>query len=407
MQLELALPISTKQEKRTLSWNLMTGRGFETDSGVPVSPILAENLSAAFASVQLIAQTIASLPLYVYRKDASGARYEDPQHPLARLLAGDPNEHQTVADFFELMQANVLWHGNAYAEIVRDTSGRPVELVPHHPGMISVERLPGARGRRLRYIVSDIDGGSRRLLQEEMLHIRDRSDDGLCGKSRLQRAREAFGQAIAAEKFAARIWGNSAAMSGFVSHPETLGPEAAETLRQSLADLYGGLKNAGRIGVLEEGMTWTALSVSPEDAQLLESRRFSVESVARMFGVPPQLIGDTSKTAFANMIEASRHFARFTLAPWCSKWEQALARSLFSEADRATHEIEVNLDELLRGDPLQRAQTWRVYRELGVVSANEIRDQEGWNPRTDPDGDVFFAPLNLQSEQAGKPRQEA
>jgi HK97 family phage portal protein len=217
----------------------------ETDTGVPVNPILAENLSAAFASVQLISQTIASLPLCIYRLDASGARYDDRQHPVAKLFAGDVNENQTASDFFELMQANVLWHGNAYAEIVRDGAGRPVALVPHHPGMISVERLPG-RGRRLRYIVSDIGGGSRRLLQEEMLHIRDRSDDGLCGKSRLQRAREAFGSAIAAERFAARTWNNSASMSGFVSHPETLGPEAAQTFASELGRSLRRSKERGQ-----------------------------------------------------------------------------------------------------------------------------------------------------------------
>lgn len=408
MQLSLPLQTARRQEKRSKpsTWDLMRGFGVDTAAGVPVSPVLAENLSAAFASVQLVAQTMASLPLITYRRDANGARHEDRGHPVARLFAGDVNEHQSVADFFELMQAAVLWHGNAYAEIIRDSAGRPVELIPHNPAMVSVERLPGFRGRRLRYIVSDIDGGSRRLLQDEMLHIRDRSDDGLVGKSRLQRAREAVGSAIAVEAFAAATYRNGARLSGVVSHPETLGPEVAKTLRESLQALYGGSGNAGKIAVLEEGMQWEAVSVSPEDAQLLESRRFTVESICRLFGVPPQLVGDTSKSAYANVVEASRHFARFTLAPWCSKWELSLARSLFSEADRVTHEIEVNLDELLRGDPLQRAQTWRVYRELGVVNANEIRAEEGWNPRTDKDAEEFFAPLNLQSEQTGQPRDD-
>jgi HK97 family phage portal protein len=395
-----------RAEKRSAptSWDLMSGRGIDSAAGVPVSPVLAENLSAAFAAVQLVAQTLASLPVYIYRREGA-SRFEYPSHPVARLFAGSVNEHQTIADFMELMQANVLWHGNAYAEIIRDGSGAPVELIPHHPGMVSVERLTGRRAdRRLRYIVSDIEGGSRRLLQEEMLHIRDRSDDGLVGKSRLQRAKEAFGSAIAVERFASSTYRNSARLSGFVSHPETLGEETSTSLQTQLERLYSGSENAGRIAVLEENMAWHALSVSPEDAQLLESRRFTVESVARMFGVPPQLIGDTSKSAYSNVVEASRHFARFTLAPWAAKWEQTIARSLFGEVDVMNHEVEVNLDDLLRGDPLQRAQTWRVLRELGVVNANEIRAEEGWNPRTDAEAEIFFAPLNLQREQTGLPK---
>jgi HK97 family phage portal protein len=399
------LPLERAVEKRSSTWDLLSGRGgFETGAGVAVSPYVAENLSAAFAAVQLVAQTMASLsPPYIYKRDASGARAEAPQHPVARLFAGDVNEHQTVADFFELMQAHVLWHGNAYAEIVRDQAGRPIELIPHHPSLVSVFRLPG-RGRRLRYDVSDLDGGTRRLLADEMLHLRDRSDDGLVGKSRLQRAREAFGNAIATERFASATYRNGATLSGVLMHPDQLDEPASERLRKSFEEIHKGADNAGKVAVLEEGLKWQQTSVSPEDAQMLESRRFSVEAVCRMFGVPPQLVGDTSKVAYSNMIEAGRHFARFCLAPWCSKWEQTIASSLFSETDRATHEVEINLDELLRGDPLQRAQTWRVYRELGVVNANEIRAEEGWNPRTDPDAETYFAPLNLQSEQTGAPK---
>jgi HK97 family phage portal protein len=386
------------------SWDLIQGRGIDTDAGVPVSPHLAENLSAAFASVQLVAQTLASLPIVVYRRDGDGNRTEVPEHAVARLFAGDVNEHQSAVDFVEMQAAALLWNGNCYAEIRRDARGAPVALIPYYPSLVSVFRIPGSP-RRLRYEVSDLDGGTRRLLADEMLHVRDRSDDGLVGKSRLQRAREAFGTAMATEKFAASTYRNGAALSGIVSHPETLGPDAAKTLRESMQSIYGGHGNAGRIGVLEEGATWTQMSVSPEDAQLLESRRFGVESICRLFGVPPQLIGDTSTTAYSNMVEASRHLARLTIAPWAAKWETALARSLFTESDRQTHSIEINMDELLRGDPLQRAQTWRVLREIGAVNANEVRRSEGWNRRTDPAGDEFLAPMNMAPAQEGAPKE--
>jgi len=383
------------------SWDLLAADGLSTRAGVAVNAGAAEKLSAAFASVQLISQTLASMPVIIYRRDASGARFEDRRHPVARLFAGDINENQTAADFFELMQAAVLWHGNAYCEIVRNAAGQPVELIPYAPPMVSVLRLPG---RRLVYDASDVDGRTRRLLASEMLHLRDRSTDGLVGISRLLRARESFSTAIATENFASSTFKNGARLSGILQHPEALGQEAQKNLKTTFKKHYSGAKNAGEVLVLEEGMTFKPVSVPPEAAELLQSRRFTVESVARLFGVPAQLIGDTSQTNFSNFVEASRHFARFTLVPWAVRWEQTLARSLLGGADRATHEIEINLDELLRGDPLQRAQTWRVLREIGAVNANEIRALEGWNPRTDPAGDEFLAPLNMMPEQKAAPK---
>jgi HK97 family phage portal protein len=392
---------SEKRSKPT-SWDHLRNDGYLTESGSPVSAHLAENLSAVFACVQIISQTVAMLPLVFYRKAADGARFEDREHPVARLFAGDINAHQTTPEFIELMQAHCLLRGNSYAEIVRDGRGAPVALIPHHPDAVAVERIP--RMDRIRFVVTDPNGGSRRLLQEEMLHLRDRSDDGMVGKSRLQRAREAFGIAIASERYAANVFRNGASMSGFVSHPETLGSEATKTLRESLQALYSGASNAGNIGVLEEGMTWHQLSVSPLDAQALESRRFSVESIARLFGVPPQLLGDTSKAAHSNVVEASRFFARFCVQPWLTKWEHALARSLLSSADRETREFEVDMDDFLRGDMLQRFQAYRIAREIGAYNANEIRRFEKQNPRTDPGGDEYFSPLNMSPPQEGAPK---
>lgn len=400
-------PFTRRQEKRSrpTSWDLMAGRVIDAEAGVPVGPVAAENLSAAFASVQLIAQTIASLPLIVYRRAADGSRTEAPQHAVARLFSGDVNEHQTRSDFLETMQAALLWHGNAYAEIIRDGAGLPARLVPLQPALVSVIRASGNhQGRRLRYDVTDLDGGTRRLLAEEVLHIRDRSDDGLVGKSRLQRAREAFGTAIATERHAASTFRNGVRLSGVLSHPDQIGNEASENIRRSFVENYGGSGNAGSVAVLEEGLKWQSISVAPEQSELLESRKFTVESVCRLFGVPPQLIGATQASNYANMTEASRHFARFCVVPWCTRWEQALARALFSEADRASHEIELNVDELLRGDPLQRAQTWRVLREIGAVSANEVRREEGWNPRADAGGDEFLSPMNMNSGLADDAR---
>lgn len=383
------------------SWDLMRGFG-DTDAGVLPAPHLAENLSAVFGAVQAISETVAALDVLVYRKLPDGGRQASPDHPVARLLSGCPNEWQTIVEWVELMQAHCLLRGNAYSEIVRDGRGQPVQLIPLHPDYVAVMRIPGSM--RVVYDVTDPMGGTRRLLPEEIVHLKDRSDDGIIGKSRLARARETFATAVAVERFAGSTYRNGASLSGLVTHPEQIGPEAAETLRKSLEAIYSGPANAGRIGVLEEGMTWTALSVSPEDAQMLESRRFSVEQIARLFRVPPPILADLSNGSYSNVTELGRWFASHTIAPWVRRWEAALERALFSDTGRRQFSIVFDMDVLLRGDMLTRFQAYRIAREIGLANANELRAWENMNPRTDPEADTFLSPMNMQPEQTGQPK---
>ena len=382
------------------SWQLMQG---DDGSDLPVTAPIAENLSGVFACVQVISETVASLPLVVYRTTEDG-RIEDPRHPVARLFSGDPWEYQTAPEWFETMTAHCLLRGNAYAEIIRDNRGAPTALVPLHPDWVSVERIH--RSNRVRYTVTPPEGGTRRLLPEEILHLKDRSDDGIIGKSRLHRARETFQTAMAVERFAGSTYRNGAALSGVVTHPEQIGPDAAKTLRDSIEALYKGGHNAGRIGVFEEGMSWQALSVSPEDAQMLESRRFSVEQIARMFRVPPPILGDLSNGSYSNVTELGRWFAGHTIRPWLVRWERALERALFSEDGRRNHRVEFDMDELTRGDMLQRFQAYRIGREIGVYNANELRKFESLNPRSDEAAGQYLSPLNMSSEQTGAPRDD-
>jgi HK97 family phage portal protein len=373
----------------------------DTAAGVSVSTYAAENLSAVFGAVQIISETVATVPLVVYRAEGDGVRSADPQHPVARLFAGDPNGLQTAPEFLEQMTAHCLLRGNAYAEIVRDGRGAPVELIPLHPELVSVLRIP--RTRRVVYDVSDQDGGTRRLLAEEILHLKDRSDDGIVGKSRLARARETFATAIATEQFAASTFRNGASLSGVLSHPENIGEEASDRLRKSFEAIHKGSGNAGRVAVLEEGLKWQATSVSPEDAQMLESRRFSVEQIARMFRIPPPVLGDLSNGSYSNVTELGRWFYQHTIMPWLTRWERAVERALFSEEGRRSHEVEFDTDLLLRGDTLQRFQCYRIGREIGIYSANDLRGFEKLNPRDDSGGDEFFSPANMQAEQTGQP----
>jgi HK97 family phage portal protein len=252
--------------------------------------------------------------------------------------------------------------------------------------------------------VSNLDGGTRRLVADEVLHLKDRSDDGVIGKSRLQRAREVFSTAEATELFAAATYRNSARLSGVLQHPDGLAKEALENLKNSFVEKFTGPDKANTVMVLEEGMKWQSISVSPEDAELLQSRRFSVEQIARMYRVPPPVLGDLSHGTYSNVTELGRWFYQHTIMPWLTKWERTIERALFSEEARRTHEVEFDADVLVRGDMLQRFQAYRIGREVGLYSANDLRRYESLNPRTDADADAYLSPMNMQSEQSGAAR---
>lgn len=387
------------------TWDLLrTGGDFGSAAGVPVSPYFVENLSVVFACVQIIAETVAMLPLRVYRRLPDGGRAEAPEHPVSRIFSGDPNERQTANEFLEMLTAHCLLRGNSFAEIEWDGRGAPIGLEPLHPDMVAMVRIGAGPNYRYAYDVTDWQGGAtRRLLAEEMLHLKDRSDDGIIGKSRLARARETFGSAIATEHFAARVFANQAAMSGVLSYPGQLNPEAAQRLRQSFEDIYKGADNAGKVAILEEGLKWQAISVSPDDAQMLESRKFSVEALARIFRVPPPVLGDYAGGNYSSISEIGRWFYSHTIMPWLNRWERLIERSLLSSEGRRLYEVEFDADLLMRADMLARYQSYRIGREIGLLSANEIRQFEHLNPRTDPGGDEFFAPANMQPEQTGRP----
>lgn len=400
----LRVPTISIAERRAAptSWDLLkTGGDLALDAGVHVSPHLAENLSTVFACVQAIAETVGMLPVRLYRKAPSGARMEDSAHALAQLFGGDPNPWQTAAEFIEMMTAHCLLRGNAYAEIARTSAGAPIALTPYHPDHVSIVRVRTTG--RYAYDVSLPEGGTRRILPDDMLHLKDRSDDGIVGKSRLARTRETFGVAIASERYAGSTFRNGAAMSGILSHPEHLGEEATRNLRDSFRETYSGADKAGAVAVLEEGLKWQQISVSPDDAQMLETRRFSVEQLARIFRVPGPIIGDFQGGNYSSISEVGRWFYTQTIQPWLNKWERTIEHALLSTAGRQTYEVEFDVDELLRGDMLTRFQAYRIAREIGIYNANELRKFEKANPRTDADAEKYLAPSNMQPEQSGRP----
>ncbi len=397
-----AAAITTERRSAPTSWDLMkTGGDYGSDAGVGVTTYLAENLSVVTACVTAISETAGMLPGHLYRKLPDGSRVEDPEHPIARLFSGDPNDRQTATEFVEMLTAHCLLRGNSFAEIVRNQRGEPVALNPFHPDHVSVVRIP--RTGRYAYDVSLPEGGTRRLLPEEMFHLKDRSDDGIMGKSRLARARETFGSAIATERYAASTFKNGASMSGLLSHPEAIGEEAAARLQKDFKNTYSGADKAGTVAVLEEGLKWQQISVSPDDAQMLESRKFSTMALARIFRVPPPVIGEFEGGNYSSVSEIGRWFYSHCMMPWLNKWERLIEHSLLSAVGRRNYEFEFDCDLILRGDMLTRFQAYRIARETGIYNANELRRFEKQNPRTDAGGDVYFAPQNMQPTQNGQP----
>jgi HK97 family phage portal protein len=304
-----------------------------------------------------------------------------------RLVRQGANRFQTWPDFIEWLLASSLLSGNALAEIVTDARGAVVALEPIPWSWASVQLL--SNGRIAYDVVHQIGpfgatGRTRRLLQDQVLHVRDRSDDGVLGVSRLRRAAAMVAGAIGVQDFANGALSNGIYPSGIIKAAGKLAPQQVDFLRDRFRR-FTGAANAGRALILDQGLDWATLTISPEDAELLASRRFTVEELARLYGVPPNLVGDLTNSSFTNSETMLRFFAQSTLTQWARKLEAAFASQVFSDAARATHEIEFDLSGLLRGDPEQRWASHKIAIEAGVLTPNEVREIEGFNPRPEAD----------------------
>lgn len=367
-------PWTKKPERRDAdpSWSALIPSS--TAAGVPVSPGNAETISAVFSCVQSIAETIGGLPLLVYRNGENGDRARATDHPLYRVLHDGPNERQTALEFREQLTAHVLLWGNGYAEIQSDAAGNVTALEPIHPRNVTVLRLPSGR---IRYDVADPDTGRvRPLLADEVLHLKDRTDNGIVGKSRIQIAREMLGGVLAAQEHGSATFANGARLSGVLKTPNVLDANSAERIGNSWRAQFSGTANTGKTAVLENGLEYQPLSMSMEDAQWLESRQFSVEEVCRVFRVPPVLVADLRHANFSNSVEMNRWFITHSLRRWLTMWEEGCERALLSPMARSRHFIEHNLDALLRGDGKGRAEFYGSGIKDGWLLRSEARRLE-------------------------------
>lgn len=364
--------------------------GPKTKAGVRMGEHTAVTLSAVYAATRVHTDTVASVPLIVYRRLPDGGRERAPEHRIYDLLRMQPNPLMSSFVWREMAQGHLSLWGNSYHEIERNGGGDPIALWPLLPDRTRVEIRNGAK-----WIVTQLSNGQDVALPPgSYLHIPGFGFDGIRGRSVIGMARESLGLTEAAEQYGARFFGQGAKASGVLEHPGQIGKEAAANLRQSWAEVHGGLSNSHRVAVLEEGMKFAQTSIPPEDSQFLETRQFQVTEVARWFKVPPHKIMDLTRSTFSNIEAQNIEFHQDTAFPWYVRWEQQLQLALLTPAERNEFFIEFLADAILRGDTAARGDFYTKLFAVGGISPNEIRAKENMNP-IDEGGDQYFVPLNM------------
>lgn len=376
-------------------FSLLFGR---TTSGKTVNERTALQTTAVYACVRILSETIASLPLHVYRY-TEGGKAKDTEHVLYTLLHDEPNPDMTSFVFRETLMSHLLIWGNAYSQILRDRSGQVIGLYPLLPDQMSVHR---SEKGKLYYVYNRYEEdnpnfqekGSIVLSQEEVLHIPGLGFDGLIGYSPIALAKNAVGMTLACEEYGASFFGNGANPGGVLEHPGIL--KDPGKVRDSWNAVYQGTRNAHKVAVLEEGMSYKQIGIPPEEAQFLETRKFQINEIARLFRIPPHMVGDLEKSSFSNIEQQSLEFVKYTLDPWVVRFEQALKKSLLLPEEKKTHFIKFNVDGLLRGDYQSRMNGYAIGRQNGWLSTNDIRKLEELNPiPSEEGGDLYLINGNM------------
>lgn len=382
-----------------------------TASGKYVTERSAMQMTAVYCCVRILSEAVASLPLQFYRYTNDGGKEKAVEHPLYFLLHDEPNPEMTSFIFRETLMTHLLLWGNAYSQIIRNGKGEIVALYPLMPDRMRVDRDEHGQ-LYYEYTVYDADdvdgrkgtdkaGRTVRLQPADVLHIPGLGFDGLVGYSPIAMAKNAIGLAIATEEYGSKFFANGAAPSGVLEHPGTI--KDPSRVRESWQATFGGSGNANKVAVLEEGMKYTPISISPEQAQFLETRKFQIDEIARIFRVPPHMIGDLEKSSFNNIEQQSLEFVKYTLDPWVSRWEQAMVRALLTPDEKKKYFFKFNVDGLLRGDYQSRMNGYATARQNGWMSANDIRELENLDRiPAEQGGDLYLVNGNMTKlEDAG------
>ena len=373
------------------------GPGRDSKAGVTVTHDKALSATTVFQAVRLISETLATVPLKLYRADG---RVKEParDHRVYRLLHDEPNEEQTAAEFREMLLGWAVMAGTGYAHIVRNNGGQPMELWPIPKYRVRPNRI---RDGTLEYEVTVPSGAPRTVKREDMLVLRGFSLNGVLGEDAIHRMREAFGLTLATEEFGSKFFGQGATISGAVEHPQTLTPGAADNLRKQLNAEHSGLEKSHRIMLLQEGMKFTPGGITPEQGQMLETRKFQVTEVARAFNIPPNMLMDLERATFSNVEQQFIQFVTISLRPWAVRLEQAAKKRLLTDTEKGRYTIVHSMEGLLRGDSETRSQFYQSLFQVGALSPNDILELEDMNPVEG--GDQRFVPLNMVPLDAARP----
>ena len=368
-----------------------------TSSGKRVNERSAMQMTAVYSCVRILSEAVASLPLHVYRNTDTGTE-KATDHPLYTILHDEPNPEMTSFVFRETLMTHLLLWGNAYAQIIRNGKGEVIALYPLMPDRMSVDRDENGQLYYEDLVSSDDAPVNKksivRLSPSDVLHIPGLGFDGLVGYSPIAMAKNAIGLAIATEEYGSKFFANGAAPSGVLEHPGTI--KDPNRIRESWQQTFGGSQNSGKIAVLEEGMKYTPISISPEQAQFLETRKFQINEIARIFRVPPHMVGDLEKSSFSNIEQQSLEFVKYTLDPWVSRWEQSIVRTLLTPEEKKKYYVKFNLDGLLRGDYQSRMNGYAIGRQNGWMSANDIRELENLDRiPAEEGGDLYLINGNM------------
>ena len=393
-----------KPQNRTTGSTYTFFMGAST-AGKNVNERSAMQMTAVYACVRILSEAIAGLPLHLYHSKPDGGKEKAVGHPLYFLLHDEPNAEMTSFVFRETLMTHLLLWGNAYAQVIRNGKGEVIALYPLMPNRMQVNR--NEKGQLYyQYTTSSDDaptmkGSAVVLMPEDVLHIPGLGFDGLVGYSPIAMAKNAIGLAIATEEYGAKFFANGAAPSGILEHPGTI--KDPQRVRDAWMSQFGGSHNSGKVAVLEEGMKYTPISISPEQAQFLETRKFQINEIARIFRVPPHMVGDLEKSSFSNIEQQSLEFVKYTLDPWVIRWEQSLQRTLLSSEDKKEYFFKFNLEGLLRGDYASRMSGYATARQNGWMSANDIRELENLDRiSAELGGDLYLINGNmLPLENAG------
>jgi HK97 family phage portal protein len=355
-----------------------------TMAGIRITPEIALQVSAVFACIKVISETLAALPLIVYERLSDREKQRAYAAPEYQLLARAPNGWQTPYDFKENLTAWAALHGGGYAiKVPGDDGFTTAELDPVHPKLMRVEKLPS---RRLRYWIRQPDGTEKPYVQGEILHIRGFAPDGIAGLNLSESAKEAIALARALDAFAARYFANDTTVGVILEHPGKLSPAAHDNLRASFVANYGGVNNAWRPKILEEGLKLNRLEAKAKDAQLTEGRLHQVIEICRFYRMPPHKVQHLLNATFSNIEHQAIEFVGDTMTPWAVRWEEAVTRDII--VDDAKYFAEFLMTALLRGDQAARSAYYTQRFNIGTISRNEIRALENENPIVG--GDTYY-----------------